>query len=682
MNEMHVDLDAVFAPRRIAVVGASADMSKFGSRLVGNLRRYGFPGEVHPISRSVEAIGDYRTVPSLGELPASPDLVLVSVPVQHVASIVDDAVKVGAKAAVIYTAGFAESGEAGSALQDDIRARAKRGGLRLVGPNCLGVRNFHYTMNATPMQVETPPSGPIAFISQSGAFGNAAFAALRAARIGLSKLASIGNMADIDHAAIFRYLAEDEDTKVIAAFVEGVRNIDDFLDVIRDVSPRKPVVVLKGGRSKSGQAAALSHTSSMAGDGRVWDALLKEAGANVVEGSEELFDVAACFARVGANVPKSRRTAILTLAGGPAVVAADHCDLNGLELPVLEGDLEPAIRDIVPPFASLRNPVDLTGQTLPANFGRAIEQVARLDQVDAMLAIAIGLDIPEYCAGVIAALKIKPVVACVVAPRTEQAFVEAGVPNYPSVERAVRALRHLAERGERLASDVPPAASAGSSGDPLPPGVLTERQSKAWLKGFGLPVTEEEETGDAEQAVRIAGRIGYPVALKVSSEHVAHKSDRGGVLLNIANEADLHAAFATLKARFPDAAVLVQQMVPSGTELIVGGQRNAATGAVVMIGIGGVYAEVLDDVTFCRAPASPAAVARAISRLRNQRVLDGFRGAAPVDRDTVADIGAILSRIMHQRPEIGEVDLNPVISHPGGTVIVDALIRVDGKAGE
>jgi acetyltransferase len=668
-------LDAVFTPQRVAVLGASADPTKFGYQIVSNLRQFGFPGEVFPISRSVREIAGFKAVPALRDLPHAVDLVLVSIPAASVPAAIADAASIGAKAAVVFTAGFAEEGEQGRRLQQEVAAAAA-GRIRIVGPNCLGVRNFHHPMNGTPMRIATPDPGPIAMISQSGAFGNAASAALIPARIGMSKLASIGNMVDLTHADFFRYCADDPETNVIAAFVEGVPNADAFLDAIAYASARKPVVILKGGRSKVGQAAALSHTGSLAGDGRVWQSLIAEAGATAVGSTQELFDVAAAFARLGPRLPRSRRTAIFSLAGGPAVVAADHCEEHGLELPWLEAALA-HIRPLVPPWAALGNPVEVTGQTRRENFDACVGAVAALEQVDSIFGIAVGLDISEFGAALVKASASKPVVACVVAPNTEELFARSGIPNFPSVDRAARVLARLAERGcvaSASTAELPPLSPRA-----LPAGTQTEAQSKAYLAAYGLPVTRERVVQSADAAAAAAGEIGYPVALKISSAEVAHKTDCGGVLLNLEDETALRQACEILHNGFPGKAMLVQKMVRRGIELIVGAQRTPATGPVLMLGLGGVLTEVLEDVVFCRAPASPQSVLAALSGLRAQRLLDGYRGMPPVNRRAVAEVASRLSQIVAANPEISEVDINPLMADAEGTIIVDALIRVETK---
>lgn len=673
MNDMTA-IDAVFRPKHVAVLGASPEPSKFGHMLVKNLRSFDFPGEVYPISKSAPEICGYKTFPSLRDVPKGIDLILISIPSQAVPASIGDATAIAAKAAVVFTAGFQEIGEEGRKLQQEVVASAA-GKIRMIGPNCLGIRNFHLPMNASPMPHAALEPGPIAFISQSGAFGNAAIAALRNLRIGISKLASIGNMADLTHAHLLRYFADDPETSIITAFIEGVPNVPFFLDTIAEVSRKKPILILKGGRSKTGQRAALSHTGSLAGDGRVWESLVREAGGIFVDSSEELFDAATALARSGNNLPRGRRAAIFSLAGGLGVVAADHCEASGITLPPLEQALR-SLRPIVPPFAALGNPVEVTGQTKREHMHTCAHAVIAQPNIDAMVGIAIGLDFPEFAQSLIDAKMVKPVVSCVVAPKSETMFAEAGLANYPSVDRAVRALRHLMERAEALDRARPP-ASASAAPRALRAGVHSEAESKTYLAGYGLPATREEVVTSAEAAVAAADRIGYPVALKVSSAAIAHKSDAGGVILGLKSAAALRAAAKLMGRRFPGEAMLVQQMVPGGIELIVGAQRTRATGPVLMLGIGGVFAEVLDDVVFCRAPASKESVRAALGRLRSQRLLDGYRGAPPVDRDAVAAIGARLSEIVAANPSISEVDLNPLIARAGGAIIVDALIRVE-----
>ena len=671
-------LDALFAPRAIAVLGASNDPAKFGHRIVRNLREGGFAGAIYPVHRTAAEIAGTACVPTLAAIEDGIDLVLISVPAEQVATGIEAAAGVGARAAVVFSSGFAEQGGEGAALQRGMVARAARAGVRVVGPNCMGVRSAGARLDASPMFVRPLPPGPVAMISQSGAFCSAAALALGAAGVGMSKLASIGNMADIGPAELIRYLGADPATGVIAAFIEGPGEPADFLDAVSEVAASKPVVILKGGRSSFGQRAALSHTSALAGDGRVWVSLLREAGAQVVDGSEELFDVAAAFARSGDRLPKGRRVAIFTVAGGPAVVAADQCAAQGLALPRLDEALG-SLRGQLPAFASLANPIDLPGSARRELFPLCLEAAARLDTVDAILAIGIGVDLAEYAEGLCAARAEKPVIGSLIgAPRTEARLAACGVPNFPSVERAVRALRHLAERGGMRAPGLAPAVRVAPVAPvrpvALPAGELTEAEAKDVLLAYGLPVTREALAADAEAAVRAAESISYPVAAKVSLRGVLHKSEGGGVVLGIADAAGMRRAANAILARFEGGAILVQEMLPPGVELILGAERTAESGPVVMVGFGGILAELLEDVVFLRAPTTHGAALRVLGRLGKHRLLDGFRGC----RRSIAPRSLpcwSLSETLIANPAIAEIDLNPVIAGPRGPVIADALIR-------
>ncbi|MPZ55666.1 MAG: hypothetical protein GEU91_04040 [Rhizobiales bacterium] len=671
---MAFDLEQVrpfFEPRSVAVLGASNDTTKFGGRITQNLIKDGFKGTIYPVNRSEKEVLGLTAYPALAALPDAPELVLVTIPAASVPGGISEAVAVKAKAAVVFAAGFAEAGDKGLKLQQEVTAHLKDSGLRMIGPNCLGVRNMHFPVNAATGAVP-PVAGPISMLTQSGSFGNAAAAAFRDMGVGFANYASIGNMLDISHAELIHWCGADKNTSAITIFAEGIKDIDTLLDAIREVSPKKPIVILKAGRSPLGQRAALSHTSSLATDGRVVSDLLREAGATVVTSMEELFDTSAAFARANGLLPKSRRTAIFTVAGGAGVVASDHCYDEKLELPFLEEKLA-SWRPQLPLFAGLGNPVDVTGQTKRELFGPVFEAVA--NEVDSVIAVALGLDIPEYGAAVVKTAKTKPVLCCMVSPNNEKLFAENGVANFHSVDRAVRSMRHLVDRGTAKLAMRERGTSLAAR--PLASGVHGEAASKAYLAAYGLPVTREAEAKSAEEAASAAEKIGYPVALKVSSAEVAHKSDRSGVMLGLADATAVTAAYGEMTKRFPDAPVLIQEMVAPGLELIVGGQRMAGTGPVVMIGIGGVFTEVLDDVVFCRAAATREAVIEAIGRLRAQRLLDGYRGQPAINRGAVADIAVALSGVLAGNPAITEVDLNPVIAHPDRVVIVDALIKVE-----
>ena len=670
------DLSAFFRPRSVAILGASANPQKLGYRLVANMRATGYEGAVYPISRSVDEIESYPTVRSLTGLLEPPDLVLVSIPAEAVPEAISDAVSIGARAAIVLACGFAEAGAEGSALQNELVAQAEAGGMRLIGPNCMGVSDLRARLNATYFNDLPSIPGDVGFISQSGAFGGIAFAQLSRLGVGISKFASIGNMSDVTHAELIRYYGNDEETHVIAAFIEGVPAASQFLEAVREVSPKKPVVILKGGRTATGSAAAISHTGSLAGEAIVWESLMREAGATVAENSEDLFDSAAVLALSGNRFPHGNRLAIVTISGGPSVVAADACDAYGVELPNLEADLS-ELAPLVPSFASLRNPVDLTAQIDPRHYGQAVAKIAAQRNVDGLLAVNVGLDLPEFGDAFTQAVTDsgKPVVGYVIANGIEEAFAEAGIPNLPSVERAVRAFRRLHDRTVQASSLVVDEPRFAFEPAELSSELLAEDEAKRLLAEHGFLITREEAVTNLSDARTAVERIGYPVVLKVLSSEIAHKSDIGGVLLGIQGEGQLATGIDSLRRRFPHARILVQEQVDGGPELIIGGRRDPLAGPVVMVGLGGVLTEVFRDVSFASVPTGPNRALQAVARLRAQTLLDGFRGASAVDRAGVAELLERLSALLEANAAISEIDLNPVIPTERGLIVVDALIR-------
>jgi acyl-CoA synthetase (NDP forming) len=674
-------LAALFSPRSVAVLGASSKPEKHGYRLVNNLRSLQSGVAVYPITRTPGPILGHESYRSVAELPEAPDLVLVSVPAEVVPEAIAEAAAAGARSAVVFACGFSEAGAAGRDLQERMLAGARPAGLRVVGPNCMGVCNLDEGLYGTYFTNLPTDAGSVGFVSQSGGFGGTAFKELFALGVGISKFASIGNMSDVTHAELIRYLGDDEPTRVVAAFVEGVPNGADLLDAVAEVSAVKPVVVLKGARTKSGQVAAASHTGSLAAEGRVWEALLREAGALVAEDSDDLFDTAATLVRCEGRLPRGRRTAIATVSGGPSVIGADACDDYGLELPPLDEQLEHA-RALVPDFASFGNPVDFTSQTPRPNYAPAVAAVAAVPEVDSLLAINVGFDAPEFAEAFVAVWEQgdKPVVGYLVGEKIEAIFADHGIPNLPSTERAVRAARRLWDRARSQER-----ASAVSRGvrfrfEPasgLGDGAMDEHAAKRLLADHGIPVTREAPVTDVAGAVAAAGEIGYPVALKLLSETVLHKTDAGGVVLGLRNADELEQAFAQFAERFPGESLLVQEMVPGGVELIVGARRDPQAGPIVMLGIGGVFVELLEDVVFARASLGPTRAVELVDELRAQRLLDGFRGAEPVNRAALAEVVERLGALLVANAEIAEIDLNPVIASGGTVTVADALIRCE-----
>ena len=630
---------------------------------------------VYPITRAGGEILGYPVYGSFDELPEAPDLALLSIPAEGTPEVIAQAAAAGVKTAVVFACGFAEAGDAGKELQDRVVQAASGSQLRIVGPNCMGICDLHAKLMATYFSDLPTQPGEVGFISQSGAFGGIAFADLYRAGVGISKFASIGNMSDVSHAELIGHYAADDSTKVIAAFIEGVSHGVELLDAIAAATPLKPVVILKGARTETGRAAAVSHTGSLAGESRVWDALLREAGAIVAEDTEDLFDAAATLARYAGRLPRGKSLAIATISGGPAVAAADVCERYALELPNLDEALSEC-RSLVPPFASLRNPVDFTSQIKREDYAPAVAAVASRPEVDVVLAINVGLNVAEFAEAFVdvPAKDGKPVVGFVIGPALEAIFAAAGIPNLPSVERAVRAASRLCSYAEIRGRPDTGGPRYRFDPSPITGVVVGEFEAKRLLAGHGFKVAQEEQVGSWEEALAAADRIGYPVVLKVSSDAVTHKTDAGGVFLHLRDGAALAEAWGLLTSRFPDDPALVQAMVGGGVELILGARRDDISGPTVMVGAGGVLAEILDDVTFARAPLSPGKATEAVNRLEHQALLEGPRGTPAVDREELRDLLERLSAFLVANPSLTEIDVNPVIATSDGLVAVDALL--------
>jgi acetyltransferase len=671
------NISALFEPRSVAIVGASKNPAKHGHRLVANLKS-GDPNRiVYPITRSPDPILGYESYAALSELPEAPDLVLVSIPAEGVPAAISEAAAVGARAAIIFACGFAEAGAAGKALQQRVTEAASGSGLRVVGPNCMGVYDVRNRLKATYYtQLPTEP-GHVGFISQSGAFAGVAFTELSRSGVGLSRFASIGNMADVSHAELIRYLGSDASTRVIAAFIEWVSDGGDLLDAIGEVSPTKPIVILKGARTRTGQLAAASHTGALAGERRFWDALLREAGALIAEDTEDLFDSAITLVQTAGRSANGRRLGIVTISGGPAVVAADVCERHQLELPNLSDGLRD-IRPLVPPFASLENPVDFTSMVDPDNYASVVATVTELEEVQSVLAINVGLDQEEFAEAFVRVWNTteKPVVGYLVGETIERIFTTAGIPNLPTIERAVRAIARVVEHSRISTARAERATSPSYAFRPtdLSARALSEHEAKELLAAHGISVTRESLARSIEAAVSFADGIGYPVVAKVCDATVTHKSDVGGLVLAIQDAHALRIAWRDLTRRFPGKPILVSEYIRSELELIIGGHRDPLFGPIIMLGIGGIYVEVLDDVTFARAPIRPARNREMIDDLRHQILLDGFRGSTPVDRATVAEMLDRVSALLAANPQIAELDLNPVIVSGDRLVVADALV--------
>jgi len=675
-----MSLEHLFRPRGVAVVG-SMRPGKIGSVLIGQILDGGYTDlfAVNPRGEGARGVPGFR---SLEEIGRPVDLVVIASPPETVASVIEDAGRSGAKAAIVITAGFSEVGNVEGEME--VVEVARRYGIRLVGPNCAGIVDTASSLYPT---LETrPPAGEVAFVSQSGALGGAVLSWAAEQGVGFSKFVSYGNGADLTEVDFLDYLRRDPDSRVVCLYIETVSDGRRFLESARLLSAEKPLLVIKAGRSTSGRRATLSHTGSLAGEDPVYDAAIRQAGGIRVETIEEMFDLSRGFVHL--PPVRGRRLAIVTNSGGPGVLAADRAEAVGLSVASPSDRLKEKLAGRLPPICSLANPVDLTVEGGKEEYRFALESV--LDEYDCALAMNVSpayLDPKPLARGVVSAAADidKPIAACFMAGRPVEPALpildEGGVPNFATGERAVEVLERMASYEERKGS-LEVVEPAGPVGDLPGEGPLLEPEGLDLLERLGLPVPERGLVRSVDRAVEAARRIGYPVVMKLVAPGIVHKSDVGGVIVGIDGDGEVESVFHRLKGiggeRF--AGVLVVSQIEGGHEVLVGCSRDPKFGPVVAVGLGGVYTEILSDVSFRICPIDEEKAVRMIGELRAAPVLSGARGGTKADIGALASLVAEVSQIMFKYPNIEEIDLNPVFALENGASIGDA--RIIRKGGE
>ena len=681
-----------FEPRAIAVVGANQQPGHIGSEIFRNLRESEFRGALIPVHPTAANVGGRRAYRRVTDIPDEVDLAVIVVPSARVAQVVDDCLAKGVRALVVISAGFGEVGPEGQALQNELVEKIRAAGVRMIGPNCMGIMNTDpaFGVNATFSPI-APPPGRIAFSTQSGALGLAILDYVKRLNIGISSFASIGNKADVSANDLLQYWAEDPRTDVILLYLESFGNPRKFAEIARRVGRTKPILAVKAGRSDAGARAASSHTGARATSEVLVETMLREAGVIRTRTLEELFDAATLLAHQ--PVPGGRRVAIVTNAGGPAILAADACEANGLIVPVLADATERALREFLPPAASVSNPVDMIASATPEQYAKALQVVAADPSVDSLIAIFIPplVTEPEAVAAAIrgAAERIsKPMLATFLGTQGLRPQL-APVPSFAFPEAAATALAHVTRYGEWLRQPV-------HTAEPLREDVslavrafvdatatehdrwLTPAECETFLNAAAMPVLRSRTVHSADDAVEAAREIGYPAVLKAIGKECLHKSDVGGVRVGIASEQAVRDAFAAFSVTLGDRleAVLVQPMVSGGVEMVVGGVNDPAFGPVVMCGTGGVLVDLFDDTAFAMCPLAEPAARAMIERVKGRLRLRGYRGSPKSDEAAFRRLLVRASQLLHACPEIREMDLNPVMVLPAGAVIADVRIRL------
>jgi acetyl coenzyme A synthetase (ADP forming)-like protein len=684
----------ILNPTTIAVVGASRTPGTIGFELVHNLVRGGFTGAVLPVNPMAGSVAGIHAYASVGDLPVAPDLVLIAVPAEAVADVIEACGKAHAGGIVIISAGFAELGDNGRAIEASMVKSARGYGMRVVGPNCMGIANTNSAvrMNATFAPVDPIP-GNVAFMTQSGALGISLIDESARRGIGISSFVSVGNKADISGNDLLRYWEADESTAVIALYLESFGNPRKFVRVASRVARAKPIIAVKSGRSPAGARGASSHSAALATSDDVAELVLSRAGVTRVDTLEELFDTTQAFASQPA--PAGRRVAIVGNAGGPAILAADAAIANGLLVPELSEATQERLRSFLPAAAATRNPVDIVAAGSPAALEQALRVVLDDPDIDAVLALYVP-PLPDRDRSMLDAIATaaashpeKTMLATVLAGNETVQLGGLTVPTYRFPESAVRAMAHMAGRSEWLRSNdtempeqlIDKALARKLTGDFLravPEGGWLDNASAVALgAAAGLPLVETAVVAGLDEAVAAAKRLGFPVALKGAGALILHKTDIGAVKLGLGTEQAVIDAGSAMRETLGDQleGFVVQRMAPAGVELLAGVTTDPAFGPLVIFGAGGTAAELLKDRVVRPAPLTVADPVKMVRGLRISPLLDGYRGMPVIDHAPLEALLVRLGQLADAVPEILEIDLNPIIATPDGLHVVDLRVR-------
>lgn len=700
-------LDHILKPRAVAVVGASTRPHTIGNDLLKRLLEYGFKGHIYPVNPKGGEIEGLRAYTSVSELPDGVDLAVIVVNAKFVLSTVDECAARGIKGLVVISAGFKETGGEGRELEDALAAKVRANGMRMVGPNCLGVVNTNPNVRLDACFAESlPVAGDIGFVSQSGALGGGILNILKDLNVGFAQFISIGNQADVNAETALEYWENDPDVKQILLYMESIPDPANFRKLATRISKKKPIVALKAGRSAAGASAASSHTGSLAGGDRAADALLKQSGVIREMSLKDLFSTAKVFANC--PIPKGDRVAIVTNSGGPGIMATDAVCEFGMQMAPISDETKAELRSFLPAAASVKNPVDMIASAPLEHYRRTVETVLADPNVDMVMVIYLpflglkDIDVARELMRIRADHPEKPIVGVFM---TKSEFfqqlseMKVTVPFYMYSEEAAEAFCRLNQQrlwqarpegvvpqhpmDEDRALSIFKAAAAEGRRE------LTTRESLEVLDACGVRTCRSGMARSEEEAVELAARVGYPIVMKMTSKSTSHKTDVGGVRVGIADEAQLRAEYQDLLAKLEAKGlleglegVIIQEMVKSKRELVTGIATDPQMGPMIMFGLGGVFVEVLKDVAFRIAPLTDIDAQELIRSVKAVKLLEGARGMIPAQMDKVEDTLLRISQLADQHRFVKELDINPLMvsDKDGEPIAVDARIAIDVDA--
>jgi acetyltransferase len=694
-------LDALFKPRAVAIIGASTKELSIGNVITRNLQTYGYTGQIYPINPNAPEIRGIKAYKSLDEVPGEIDLAHIIIPSSFVPQTIEECGKKGIKAVIINSAGFSELGEEGARLQAEFLANAKKYGVRVFGPNCQGIINSDPALKAYCNFTFTYPGpGSISVVALSGGVGALIMQALFDLGIGQRLYASNGNACDISISEIVQYYGEDEATKAVILYTEGFSNPQEFLEVAREVTAKKPVLAMKAGRTEQGAKAASSHTGSLAGVDIATELIFEKTGILAFTDEGEMVRAAMAFSTQ--PIPAGNRVGVITNTGGPAVIATDVLVACGLDVPVLSEASIARLKQTQFPEAALENPIDVVATAGGPQFRAALDVLLDEDRVDSIFINFVTAPFTDTHAVAREIVEVskqgkKPIICNFMTDLSQERFQitmrilrEGGVPCYPNPSDAAKALgalvryRRIQQRAigqpesfagvaaARAKAVVEQAQAAGRN-------ILSATDVYSIFEAYGIPVAPWAVAASAAEAVAAADRIGYPVVVKVDCAEIDHKSDLGGVAVNLPNADRVQAVVADLQQRlgsYGELKFLVQKFLPGGRELIIGAAAERGLGHLVMFGLGGIYVELLKDVDFKIAPVTSVEAWEMLASLKTSALLDGIRGGQGVDKAAVVQIIQRISQLLTDLPLIQEMDLNPIMAFKDAVYAVDGRIRI------
>lgn len=692
-------LDPLFAPRSIAVIGASRKTGTIGNTILWNLIQHGFTGKVWPVNPQAEVVHSIKCWPDVRAVPDEVDLAVVSVPAPYVMDVAKACAEKGVKGLCVITAGFREIGGAGSDREKELAALCRKSGMRMIGPNCMGLLNTDPAVRMDATFARTfPRAGPIGFLSQSGAMGVTILDHATDLGVGIRQFASLGNKADVSGNDLLEHWEDDPETKVALMYLESFGNPRKFTRIARHFTRTKPIVCVKAGRTAEGGRAAASHTGALAGPDVAADALLEQTGVLRVDSVGEMFDVAQAL--VTQPLPAGPRIALLTNAGGPAILATDFLVAKGMTLATFTEETRAALKKIVVAEASVTNPVDMVASAGAREYAAALPLLLADPGVDLVITIFVPPVTHDWI-GVARSIfeatrgASKPVLGCFMARRQIVEEIKrldsAWFPLYDYPEDAVRAAANLLRIRELRDDDLGTPVSFEVDRDRASRALFPHAEKGGWipqvdafslLSAYGIPCAPCEAADDAEEAVAAAHRLDGPVALKLDGEAFLHKSDVGGVALSLEGDARVRAGCARLAAAANKSApgapyrFVVQRMAKPGTELILGVRADPVFGPLIAVGFGGIYVEILKDLRFGLVPLTPVTARRMLERLRGYPLLKGARGGKKADLDAVVTAMLSLSQLVEEQPNVVEIEMNPVFAREDGVEAVDARVRL------